>query len=234
MVSAEARGHDRGIVMTEKAVLLIRRRRLAGEADDLTPTSVAAAGVRRGSAGAGRVLQALAELGLQFRTVIQLVVDPEVTVDDIDGLDAGRLFVSVILGSHLVNTPDESVRRAWLRAAGRHLVGDCYVLVEHHPIDWAETAEPTRPMPGAEVGMRDVRRDPPFVSAVSVYDARGRVVTQPFTARVLSDAELEAELAAAGLFVRRRLSPTWLQAGPVSPREWSAPQPPRPEVDGPA
>lgn len=205
--------------MTEEPVLLVRRRRLAGEANDLAPASVAAAGIRSGSAGAGRPLHALAELGLRFPTVIQLVVDPDVTVDDIDRLDAGRRFGHVILGSHLVNTPDESVRRAWLRAAARHLVGDGDVLVEHHPVDWAETAEPTRPTPGAEVGMRDVRRDPPFVSAVSVYDSGGRAVAQPFTARVLSEAELAGELKAAALFVRKRLSPTWLQVGPVAPRQ---------------
>ena len=74
--------------------------------------------------------------------------------------------------------------------------------------------------------MTRVRVEPPFVSAVSVYDVGGRVVRRPFTARVLSEPELVDALAAAGLFVRRRLSPTWLVAGPVEPRTWSVPQPP--------
>ena len=213
--------------MTEKAVLLIRRRRPIDESPDLESGAIPGAAKLRGTAGAGRVLHALSELGLRFRTVIQSVVDGNLAATDIDALDAGRLFVAVILGSHLVNTPDEGRRRAWLRAACRHVVRDGDVFVEHHPIDWAETAEPTRPTPGAEVGMRDVRRDPPFVSAVSVYDAGGRVVGQPFTARVLSDAELESALRAAGLLVRGRLSPTWLQAGPSEPGTWSVPQPPR-------
>jgi len=113
-----------------------------------------------------------------------------------------------------------ALRRAFLRAACRHLVGDCDVLIEHHPIDWAQTAALTVATPGAEVGMRDVRRDPPFVSAVSVYDVGGRVVRQPFTARVLSNGELAAELLAGGLVVRRRLSPTWILAGPAAPRTW--------------
>ncbi len=67
--------------------------------------------------------------------------------------------------------------------------------------------------------MVNVKRDPPFVSAVSVYDVGGREVRQPFTARVLSDAELATELEASGLRIRRRLSPTWLQAGPRAPRQ---------------
>jgi hypothetical protein len=230
MVSTEegADAQHRGV--TEKAALLIRRRRPIGESPDLEPGTVPGTAKLRGSAGAGRVLHSLSELGLRFRTVIQLVADGDLTATDIDALDAGRLFVAVILGSHLVNTPDEEQRRAWLRAARRHLVGDCDVFVEHHPIDWAETAEPTPT--GAEVGMHDVRRDPPFVSAVSVYDAGGRIVRQPFRARVLSDAELEAELRAAGLLVRRRLTPTWLQAGPIEPRTWSVPQLSRAESRG--
>jgi hypothetical protein len=57
-----------------------------------------------------------------------------------------------------------------------------------------------------------VRVDPPFVSAVSVLDVGGRVVRQQFRARVLSDAELDEALAAAGLRRMRRLSATWLEA----------------------
>ena len=224
MVSTEEGAHAERGRLTEKAVLLIRRRRPIGESPDLEPGAIPGAARLHGSAGAGRVLHSLSELEFRFRTVIQAVVDGDLTATDIDALDAGGQFVAVILGSHLVNTPDEEPRRAWLRAACRHLVGDGDALVEHHPIDWAETAEPTLPTPGAEVGMRDVRRDPPFVSAVSVYDVGGRVARQPFRARVLSDAELEADLHAAGLFVRRRLSPTWLQAGPIEPRTWSVPQ----------
>lgn len=196
------------------------------------PGSIHGASTLHGTAGAGRALASLRELGLRFRTVIQAVIDPDLPAAEVDRLDAGRLFVFVILGSHLVNTPDEALRRAYLRAACRHLVGDCDVLVEHHPVDWAETAEATSPTPGAEVGMTSVKRDPPFVSAVSVYDVGGREVRQPFTARVLSERELEAELQAAGLRMRRRLSPTWIQAGPIEPRQWSVPQPSRDDMGG--
>jgi hypothetical protein len=100
------------------------------------------------------------------------------------------------------------------------------VLVEHHPIDWAETAAEVRATPGgSSLGMTDVERDPPWVSAVSVYDVGGRVVRQPFTVRVLSEDELEAELRAGGLVVRRRLSPSWLLAGPAEPRVRPGAQP---------
>lgn len=198
--------------MTERAVLLIRRRRPIGEPPGFEHGGSPGYAIFRGSAGAGRALQSLAELGVRASTVHQVVLDPDVTPAQLDTLDAGRQYVAVVLGSHLVNTPDDVLRQAFLRVAARHLVGDCDVFIEHHPVDWADTAEPTPATPGAAVGMRDVRRDPPFVSAVSVFDVGGRLVRQPFTARVLSESELTAALAEAGLIVARRCSPTWLQA----------------------
>jgi hypothetical protein len=196
--------------MTERAALLIRRRRPIGEVPDVAPGSIPGAAVLRGSAGAGRILQSLDELGVAALVVIQSLHAVDARPGDLDRLDLGQRFPTVILGSHLVNAPDEALRRAYLGAARRHLATDGDVLVEHHPVDWAETAEPTPATPGAEVGMRDVRRDPPFVSAVSVYDIGDRIVRQPFTARVLSDDELAAALVEAGLVIQRRLSPTWL------------------------
>ncbi len=198
--------------MTERAALLIRRRRPIGEATEVDRVASPHAALLHGSSGAGRILHSLTALGVALRDLVQSLHDPESTPADLDALDVGRSFSVVILGSHLVNSPDDALRRAFLDAARRHVDGEGDVLIEHHPLDWAETAEPTQAMPGAEVGMRDVRRDPPFVSAVSVYDMGGRVARQPFKARVLSEVELEANLRAAGLSVRRRLSATWLQA----------------------
>ena len=203
--------------MTDRAALLIRRRRPIGESPDLEPGSVGGAAVLRGSTGAGRVLHALAEHGLPLPHVIQSVHDPETTPAELDALDLGRRFATVVLGSHLVNVVEAELRAAWLRAASRHLVAGGRLLVEHHPIDWAETAEPTMPTPGTTVGMEDVRRHPPFVSAVSTFDIGARFERQPFTARVLSDPELDAALAEAGLRRERRLSPTWLEAVPAVP-----------------
>lgn len=215
-------------------MLLIRRRRPIGEPDGLEPGSTPGYAILRASAGAGRVRLALAELGVSTTAVHQAILDPAADVATVNALDMGRLYVVVVLASHFVNSPDVDLRRALLRAAGRHLVGDCDVLIEHHPVDWLETAAPTTPTPGADVGMDDVRVHPPFVSAVSTYDVGGRYERVPFTAQVLSEPELEAELAAAGLFPRRRLGPTWLLAGPLAgalagplkPRTSSVPQPP--------
>ena len=201
--------------MTERAVLLIRRRRPIGEPPGLEPGATPGYAMLDGVAGAGRVRLALAEHGIPTGTLHQAVLDPAVTPAQLHALDLGRRYAVVILGSHLVNTPDEPLRGALVMAAARQLVGDGHVLVEHHPIDWAETAAPTDPTPGSAVGMEDVRVHPPFVSAVTTYDVGGRFERVPFTARVLSEAELDEALATAGLGRRERLGPTWLVAIPA-------------------
>jgi hypothetical protein len=196
------------------SVLLFRRRRPIGEPDSVA-TGAAVAATLEGTAGAGRICLALAELGLVLDDVAQAVVDAEAVPEAVRALELYRRFEVVVLGSHLVNLPSPAARRAFLRAAVRHVADGGRVLVEHHPVDWAETAEPTSPTPGATVGMEDVRRQPPFVSAVSTFDIGGRFERQPFTARVLSDGELETELEAAGLREMRRLAPTWVEAEPA-------------------
>jgi hypothetical protein len=201
------------------SVLLIRRRRPIGEppglapvdGSDTRPPDDAGTATLDGTAGAGRIVHTLIELGYALDGVTQAVIPADIRLDVLRDLDLGRRFHTVILGSHLVNLPDEHRRAAFVALAARHVVEGGVALVEHHPIDWAQTAEDVRPTSGAEVGMEDVRRDPPFVSAVSTFDVGGRFVRQPFTARVLSEAELTATLAVARLAILRRLSPTLLE-----------------------
>jgi hypothetical protein len=205
------------------SVLLIRRRRPAGEPVDApgsrphdrgdtgTP-DVPVLQVIDGTAGAGRICAALLELGVRLPGVRQAVIDAPAAVEVLEAIDLQERFDRVVLGSHLVNAPEAERRAAFLGLAARHLDDGGTLTLEHHPLDWAETAEDVEPTPGSALGMVNVRRDPPFVSAVSVFDAFGRVVRQPFTARVLSEAELADELAIVGLAVSRRLGPTWLEA----------------------
>jgi hypothetical protein len=198
------------------SVLLIRRRRPIGEPDSVANHAGAFATLE-GTAGAGRMCLALAELGVPLDDVHQVVVDAGSPPETLGGIRVAGAFDVVVLGSHLVNLPDVDRRRAFLRLAARHAGARGTVVVEHHPIDWAETAEPTAATPGSEIGMEEVRRDPPFVSAVSTFDIGGRYERQPFTARVLSEAELAAEIHGAGLAEPTRLSPTWISATTVAP-----------------
>jgi len=216
-------------------VLLIRRRRPIGEpggggrhgGERGHSPALDAVDVIDGTAGAGRICAALLELRIGLSGVRQAVIDADASIEDLDAIDLGARFELVVLGSHLINLPDDDRRSAFLRLATRHAESGGTVLVEHHPIDWAETAEPTTPTPGADVGMDEVRRHPPFVSAVSTFDIGGRYVRQPFTARVLSEAELAEALGACGLAITRRLGPTWLEASALRRRRGGL-RPPRP------
>ncbi len=196
-------------------LLLIRRRRPVGEPDSLRPVGSAGAATTDGSVGAGRALHALAEAGVAFEAVSQLIVPADATAEALRGIDFDRRFETIALGSHLMNLPDPALRLAHLELAARLVAAGGATLVEHHPVDWLATAADVRPVPGAEVGMVDVRREPPFVSAVSVFDVGGRLVRQPFIARVLTEDELAAALDEAGLRIDRRLAPTWLRAVPA-------------------
>jgi hypothetical protein len=185
--------------------LLIRRRRPVGDPADRQ--------FHDGSAGAGRIIQSLGEAGivLDDARIRQLLLDPQALLIDLDSTLADERFDPVVLGSHLVNVPELDTRVGLLELA-RSLAAGGTVLVEHHPTDWLETAADVAAAPSGSVGMVAVRVDPPFVSAVSVLDIGGRVVRQPFVARVLSDAELDEALAAAGLRRARRRNATWLEA----------------------
>jgi hypothetical protein len=193
-------------------LLLIRRLRPIGEPATLRALGDSGFATLDGTAGAGRIIHALAEAGIRCDPVVQLVVPADIETDQLRGLTREAGFETVVLGSHLVNLPDRARRRALLDLAVRHVAADGSVVVEHHPVDWAQTAADVEPTPGSAVGMLDVRRQPPYVSAVSVFDVGGRVVRQPFTARVLSERELAAELGRVGFAVARRLGPTLLEA----------------------
>jgi hypothetical protein len=193
-------------------LLLIRRHRPIGEPAAMHSLALAGASTLDGIAGAGRIVHALSEAGIRCESVRQLVVETSTEPESFASLDLGARFDLVVLGSHLVNLPEDSRRAAFVSVAARHVADSGGLIIEHHPVDWAETAADVEPTPGAALGMEDVRRDPPFVSAVSVYDIGGRVERQPFTARVLSEDELATELSTVGFAVARRLAPTFVEA----------------------
>jgi hypothetical protein len=193
-------------------LLLIRRRRPLGEPEALRALGANGVGTLDGTAGAGRITHALSEAGIPCDSVTQIVVPPDLDLEQLSSLDLGDRYATVVLGSHLINLPEEARRTNFLALAARHLTDGGALVIEHHPVDWAETADVVEPTPGSTVGMEDVRRNPPFVSAVSVYDIGGRMARQPFTARVLSEAELADAVASIGLHVSRQIDPTWIEA----------------------
>ena len=175
--------------------------------------------------GTGRILRPLAALG---HPVVGVDESPEMLAHlgdlpavcaRIEDLWLDRRFDAVLLASHLVNTPDEAQRRAWLATCRRHVRPGGVVVVQQHSAAWLgqgpAPSDATRD--GVRFVLRDVVRDGPLVSAVVEYHADDRVWTQSFTTRPLTTGELDATLTHAGLTRQRWLTDdhTWLAAAPA-------------------
>ena len=204
--------------------VLLYRRLPAGDEPRLISANVpAGASILELGAGAGRVTHPLVKLGFRVTAVdessamLAWVNGAERIPARIEGLALRVRFDAVLLASHLVNDPDDGRRARYLETCRRHVSDRGVVLVEHHPADWAQTAAERDDRVGdISIGLHDVRREPPFVSAGAVYGLEGQTFRQPFTARVLSDADLDAALEAAGLARVRSLTPSWTLAVPLS------------------
>ncbi len=196
------------------------RRLSAGEEPRIVHESIGPAStILELGAGAGRVTHPLIALGHSVVAVdesaemLRWINDAATVAAPIEGLDLGREFDAVLLGSHLVNTADDGQREEFLRTCARHVSPAGVVLIEHHAADWADTAaESSTNRDGVAISLTELRRHPPFVSAVMVYEVEGRVFRQRFTARVLSMEGLADELERAGLRIERQLTPTWTSA----------------------
>jgi SAM-dependent methyltransferase len=174
--------------------------------------------------GTGRVTAALAALGHHVTAVDQsaamlgLMPDhPAIdTVEaDIETLDIHRRFDAVVLGSHLLNTPD-GLSAQFLGAAARHLGPGGLVVAEVYPpaMDWVASVG-RRSVVGS-VGITVVRaivRGTRLDAAVA-YDVDGRSWQQPFEADLLDETAIRARLTDGGFVFDRWLdeSSGWFAA----------------------
>lgn len=174
-------------------------------------------------AGAGRITKPLVERGHtvvavdQSAQMLAWIEDAERVCADIEKLDLHRQFGVVLLASHLINTPDDEQRGAFLATCRRHVRQDGVVLIERHEPGWDLSAsEGSSEQNGIRMALTEVIRHPPYVSAVMVYQIDGSVFRQPFTARVLDDEALGEELRRARLRLDKCLDKHWVVARPES------------------
>jgi SAM-dependent methyltransferase len=213
-------------VAPDGSPVLVYRRLPPGDEPEVIRSAVpSGAHILELGAGAGRITHPLVALGYHVVAVdasaemLHWIRDAETVQARIEQLDLGRRFDAVLLGSHLVNVPDDDLRRAFLATCRMHVADTGVVLIEHHDPDWAQTAAASRIKVGTVLlGLTNVRRHPPFVSATGVYEVEGHAFRQPFTARVLSIGEIADELARVGLRLRRRLTDGWAEAVPIGRR----------------
>jgi SAM-dependent methyltransferase len=172
--------------------------------------------------GAGRITHPLLALGHpvvavdQSAAMLAHVRGAETVLAAIETLDLGRRFPAVLLASQLVNTADDAQRAAFLRSCHRHLAPDGVLLVQRYDPVWAATVtEFSVTHLGVGIDFHLLGREGRRFCAKIRYTAPAGSWTHRFSARILDDAELEAELAAAGLCLRRFLDAhrTWAAAG---------------------
>lgn len=162
--------------------------------------------------GTGRIAHRLIELGHPVTAVddsaemLAHVRGAETVLGRIEELRLDRRFDAVLLASHLINMPDN---RAVLEAVRRHLTDDGRAVIEWHPPEWFDTLADGMGGYLGEVSVEllGVSRRGDLLSATVRYQARGAMWDQPFTARRLTEEQLERSLRQAGLTFATWCSP---------------------------
>ncbi|MGH2748607.1 MAG: class I SAM-dependent methyltransferase [Actinomycetota bacterium] len=176
--------------------------------------------------GAGRITRPLVALGYRVTAVdnsaemLAHVEGAETVLADIEGLDLGRRFKAVILGSHLINESGAANRRAFLETCRKHVEQEGMVLIERYDpnVDWREHENTSSELGDVVCTLRDVRVKGRGVQAIMEYKIGARTWRQPFTAELLTDKAIETELAGCNLRHEGWLDDrgTWLLARPLS------------------
>ena len=174
-------------------------------------------------AGSGRITRPLISLGRRVVAVdfnpemLDLIEGAETVLSRIEDLDLGRTFGGVLLMSNLVNQPDRDARLALLRTMQRHLSTHGVALIERYDPEAGEDPTPTEhERYGITIRAFDIRREGKLLYQKIEYDAgvRGRWMVDLQGARIVTDDEMLADLAAAGLRLVRWIDERhrWLAA----------------------
>ena len=172
--------------------------------------------------GAGRVTHPLVAMGHRVVAVdesadmLAHVRGARTVQATIEGLELPERFDAVVLGSNLINTPDDDQLAAFLTACVRHVSADGCVLLERHPVGWFDEVAATEQQVGdITYLLYDIAHDgPDLVSATVEYRIDGRTWTHEFVTRRLDDTRLARALADAGLRLDALLTDdgSWLRA----------------------
>jgi SAM-dependent methyltransferase len=193
-----------GIAPDGSPVDLYARLPALGEPETIHAAVPACAEILELGAGAGRVTRALLDLGHKVVAVdnsaemLAHVDGAEKVHADIETLDLHRRFPVVVLASNFINDPDTQTRRAFLACCARHVLPDGQVLLQGFPRDWRPSTQ-WSDHGGIRTRLRSFTIDGPHVVGEMEYVVGGRRVMHAFESKLLSETELDDDLAAAGL-----------------------------------
>jgi len=175
--------------------------------------------------GTGRLCRRLQEIGLRVCGVDESSAMLALLPDGIEGiesrieiLDIARRWPAVLLPSHLINHPEESVRRNFVKAAMRHIEPTGVFYVKRHSTQWLSTVQDGHigESNGVLYSAENVQREGETVTMTLRYEAFGQSWTQSFTTRALEKYEVEDLLASCGFTNFRWLGKQelWVAATP--------------------
>ncbi|WP_405150250.1 class I SAM-dependent methyltransferase [Sphaerisporangium sp. NBC_01403] len=178
--------------------------------------------------GSGRVTHPLVGLGYHVVAVdespemLARVHGAETVCSSIQDLRLDRRFDAVLLASYFVNLPDDALRGELLAACRRHVRDDGSVLIQWQPPEAHDAwrVGGGRTFEGGSITLAELSRPAPDVfSGTTRYELDGKVWTQSFTSRRMTNEELAAELASAGLAFAEFLTGdhAWIRATPRTP-----------------
>lgn len=178
--------------------------------------------------GTGRILRPLARLGHpvlgvdESPAMLARIPDLPTVCAPIESLRLDQAFDAVLLASTMINVPPAQ-RHAFLATCRHHLAPDGIAVFQQNPPAWFETfaqAPRERDDPGGiRRVVRAARWEPPLLHVEVEYQAAGQVWTHAWASSKISDGELRASLAAAGLRYGRALTTdqAWFTAHPALP-----------------
>ncbi|HTU71935.1 MAG TPA: class I SAM-dependent methyltransferase [Trebonia sp.] len=199
-----------------------------GESDIVHAAVPPGAAILELGCGTGRILRPLAALGHQVTGVDDspdmLARSPDLSTvrSSIQSLRLDRGFDAVLLASTMINT-DPATRHGFLATVRHHLRDDGVAVFQQNPPGWFETfpdSEPVRDDPGGiRRIIRAARWDPPRLEVEVEYQVGERTWTHAWTTHLISDEELAADLASAGLRFGDWLTAdrAWFTARPARP-----------------
>jgi SAM-dependent methyltransferase len=197
-------------------VELYRRLPYGGEVERFAPFVPSEASVLELGCGAGRITRALLERDFQVTAVdncaemlASVPPDARPVLSDIETLDLGESFDLVLLASHLINAPEQSVREGLLAACRRHLEPGGLLVLQRLDPQWLQD---TREGPLGSIGpvslfLEECRHEGDLVHQCLRYELAPDTWHHRFTVRVLGDESLARELAEQGFG-----PPEWLDS----------------------
>jgi SAM-dependent methyltransferase len=163
--------------------------------------------------GPGRIANTLVARGYVVTAVddspemLAHVRGAETVLGDVGRLRLRRRFDCVLLAGHFVNEADDERRRAFLDTCVTHVTSAGVLVADAYPptLEWRAAPDDATRLGDVAIRVLHAERFGDVVHATIAYELDGRVFEQSFTARMLDEHSLRAELAAVGLRFARWL-----------------------------